>query len=98
MKELKAVLDAAKEAGEMTCAEKKEIIAYFKGENNARKLSRQEVLDALTAEIPEWMDADFMGGSDDEGEGSDEEGEGSDEEGEDGEEEDEADEEDETDD
>ena len=91
MAELKAVLDAAKEAGEMTCAEKKVIIAYFKGENNTRKLSYDEVLAALTAEIPEWMDADFMGGSDDEGEGSDEEGE-------DGDEEDEADEEDETDD
>jgi hypothetical protein len=79
LKELKAVLDAAKEAGEMTCAEKKVIIEYFKGQNDGKKVSKADLLAALATEIPEWLDFDM---EDDEDSDADEEGEDADEDGE----------------
>ena len=68
LRELKDALNAAKAAGKLTGREKRVILAYFRGDDERRELSKQEVLFALTMEIPEWLDADFMGGSDDEGE------------------------------
>jgi len=69
LRELKDALNAAKAAGKLTGPEKKVILAYFRGDDERRELSKQEVQFAFSnVEVPEWLDADLMGGADDEGE------------------------------